>query len=539
MPIRKTETQTKRQPAPGAAVETPQLQQLALDALIPYARNSRTHSDEQVAQIAASIREFGFTNPVLVDADNGIIAGHGRVLAARKLGLATVPVLRIDYLSEAQKRAYVIADNKLALNAGWDEELLALELGELNELGVDLALTGFSEEELAGLRLGPADEVEGLTDEDETPEPQADAVSVAGDVWILGEHRVMCGNSLAVTDVERLMAGETARLLHADPPYGMGKEGDGVANDNLYGEDLDQFQLGWWATYRTFLANNASAYVWGNAPDLWRLWYAGGLGASETLVFCNEIVWDKTFTPGMAAEASAQYQTASERCLFFQLGQKYRGNVNNDDFPETWEPLRAWLAAEAEAAGITADTVRQLCGVGMHAKWFTRSQFVLMPRKHYETLAAAFPGRFVRPWTELKAEWDVVKSGPTQAVQAARAHFDNTHDAMTDVWRFPRVTGDDRHGHATPKPVEMMARIMRSSLPKGGLVAEPFGGSGSTLMAAHRTGRRCFTMELQPHYVDVIVRRWQAFTGQQAVLEGSGQSFDELAAARAPGDAGG
>ena len=214
MPIRKTETETKRQPArgataaePGAAVETPQLQQLALDALIPYARNSRTHSDEQVAQIAASIREFGFTNPVLVDADNGIIAGHGRVLAARKLGLATVPVLRIDYLSEAQKRAYVIADNKLALNAGWDEELLALELGELNELGVDLALTGFSEEELAGLRLGPADEVEGLTDEDETPEPQAAAVTVPGDVWVMGGHRLVCGDSTQIDVLQNVTGG--------------------------------------------------------------------------------------------------------------------------------------------------------------------------------------------------------------------------------------------------------------------------------------------------------------------------------------------
>lgn len=207
VPSDKTETETQRLATTGVAVEAPQLQQLALDALIPYARNSRTHSDEQVAQIASSIREFGFTNPVLVDADNGIIAGHGRVLAARKLGLATVPVLRIDYLTDAQKRAYIIADNKLALNAGWDEELLALELGELNELGLDLALTGFSEEELAGLRLGPAEEVEGLTDEDEAPEPQAGAVTVLGDVWVMGDHRLVCGDSTQIDVLQNVTGG--------------------------------------------------------------------------------------------------------------------------------------------------------------------------------------------------------------------------------------------------------------------------------------------------------------------------------------------
>ena len=214
MPLRKTETETK---CPSVAADgdanmagataAPTLQQLPLDALIPYARNSRTHSDTQVAQIAASIREFGFTSPVLVDADNGIIAGHGRVLAARKLGLATVPVLRIDYMTDAQKRAYIIADNKLALNAGWDEELLALELGELNELGLDLALTGFSEEELAGLRLGPAEEIEGLTDEDEAPEPQAGAVTVLGDVWVMGDHRLVCGDSTQIDVLQNVTGG--------------------------------------------------------------------------------------------------------------------------------------------------------------------------------------------------------------------------------------------------------------------------------------------------------------------------------------------
>jgi hypothetical protein len=504
-----------------------QIEELQLETLIPYARNSRTHSDEQVAQIAASIKEFGFTNPILIDDEGGIIAGHGRVMAARKLGLEFVPCIRLGYLTETQRRAYVIADNKLALNAGWDDELLALELGELEERDFDLSLTGFSEDELAKLMIEEEEEEKGLTDPDEIPEAK-DPISVAGDVWVLGDHRVMCGDSTSVTDVERLMGGAVAQLIHADPPYGMGKQADGVANDNIYREELDQFQMAWWATFRTFAAGNASAYIWGNAPDLWRLWYRGGLGDSEKIELRNEIVWDKKSIAGMASPDLTQFPIATERCLYFQLGNQFRGNVNTDDFPETWEPLRSYMEGQANAAGINRKDIERVCGCQMFSHWFTRSQFNLIPEKHYKKLAAEYPGHFARPWKELKKEWDTVKGGPTSEIQGARSYFDNAHDVMRDVWEFERVVGDERHGHATPKPVAMMERVMRASLPEGGLCVEPFGGSGSTLMGAEKTGRVCYAMELQGQYVDVIVRRWQAFTGRDAILEATGQTFDEL-----------
>src|SRR5574343_231463 len=179
-----------------------QIETLAVDRLIPYARNSRTHSDGQVAQIAASIKEFGFTNPVLVDAAGAIIAGHGRVLAARKLGLSEVPCIRLGHLTEAQKRAYVIADNRLALNAGWDEEMLALEMRDLMDEGYDVGLTGFDLKEIDALLAGLDATPEGATDADETPEVQAEAVSKPGDVWLLGKHRIMCGDSTVATHVE-------------------------------------------------------------------------------------------------------------------------------------------------------------------------------------------------------------------------------------------------------------------------------------------------------------------------------------------------
>lgn len=502
-----------------------------IDKLIPYARNSRTHSDEQVAQIAASIKEWGWTTPVLVDDTGQIIAGHGRIMAARKLGMSEVPVIVAKGWTDAQKRAYVIADNKLALNAGWDNEMLALEFGELEGLGFDLELTGFTLDEIDALK--PVELTEGLTDEDKVPEVPADPVTKLGDVWVLGKHRVMCGDSTSISDVEKLTAGATAQLLHADPPYGMGKASDGVANDNIYEEDLDKFQMEWWATFRTFLTDNASAYIWGNAPDLWRLWYLGGLGDSEKLELRNQIVWDKKSIPGMKSDMLTQYPIASEHCLFFQLGEQFRDNVNTEDFPQDWEPIRDYLAREAEAAGIQSNDIKRVCGVSMFSHWFTKSQFTLMPEKHYQTLAAEYHGRFLRPWKEIKREWDAVKSGPTSVVQESRSYFDNAHDSMRDVWDFPRVTGNERHGHATPKPVAMMERVMKSSLPKGGLCIEPFGGSGSTLMGAEKTGRVCYTMELQGKYCDVIIKRWQDFTGKQATLESTGQTFAEVSDGKA------
>jgi hypothetical protein len=202
----------------------PQIKMLAVDKIIPYVKNSRTHSDEQVAQVAASIKEFGFTNPILLDKENVIIAGHGRMLAAQRLGLSEVPCIRLDHLTEAQKKAYIIADNKLALNAGWDNELLGLELGELRDEGFDISLTGFTEEELAGLIV---EEIpEGLTDEDQVPEVPEDPVTKLGDIWVLGKHRLMCGDSTSIDAIDSLINGDKIDLVHTDPPYGINEKGN-------------------------------------------------------------------------------------------------------------------------------------------------------------------------------------------------------------------------------------------------------------------------------------------------------------------------
>jgi len=242
------------------------LEHLPLDRLIPYANNSRTHSDEQVAQIAASIREFGFTNPVLIDAEDGIIAGHGRVLAARKLSLEQVPCIRLGHLTEAQRRAYVIADNKLALNAGWDEALLRVEIESLKDMDFDLGLTGFSENEIAALLA--VSTVDPKTDPDDVPEPVADPVSVLGDVWVLGKHRLACGDCTDMGTVEKALNGVQPHLMVTDPPYGVEYDpkwrakvnNDGPNSKRATGKVLNDDKADWRDAWALFPGD--VAYVW-------------------------------------------------------------------------------------------------------------------------------------------------------------------------------------------------------------------------------------------------------------------------------------
>ena len=497
-------------------------------SLIPYARNSRTHSEQQIGKIAASIREFGFLNPIILDGENGIVAGHGRVMAAQKLGMDVVPCVEASHLTEAQKRAYIIADNRLALDAGWDVDMLKVELGDLKADDFDLSLTGFDLDEIANFLAEPT---EGLTDEDAVPEAPEVPVTVEGDVWLLGRHRLMCGDSTSIDAVERLMGDRVAALVHADPPYGMGKEADGVLNDNLYKDKLDEFQREWWAAFRPYVSNKGSAYIWGNAPDLWRLWYSGGLEASEPMELKNHITWDKKAIAGMKSPLLTSFPVASEHCLFFMLGDQLNGNVNTDGYFSGWDEVRLYLKGEADKVGLTTKALTEMCGCQMYSQWFLKSQWSLISEAHYATLSAAYVEAFNKPWSELKKTHDAAQKAYRKEVKEKRAYFDNAHEVMRDTWEFPRVTGAERFGHATPKPVAMMVRIMRSSLQPDGLCIEPFGGSGSTLLAAEISGRDCCTMELDAKYCDVIIKRWQDFTGQQATLEADGEIYDVKAAA--------
>jgi hypothetical protein len=300
--------------------------------------------------------------------------------------------------------------------------------------------------------------------------------------------------------------------------------------------------MAWWRAFRRHLADNAGAYVWGNSPDLWRWWFKNGLGDSEPMTLRNEIVWDKKAIAGMASPELTQFPEATERCLYFQLGRYvFQVNQTKDDFWPGWEPLREWMCGERDKAGWKAADVKRIAGNQMYSHWFSKSQWVFISEKDYAKLQTAANGvAFARPYAELKTEYSHLRAlfrGEVleprgEEFRAGRPYFDNAHDVMRDVWEFGRVIGEERYGHATPKPVPMMERVMKSSLPAGGLCVEPFGGSGSTLMGAERTGRACYCMELQPVYVDVIVTRWQNATAGEATLEATGQTWSEVVAAR-------
>jgi len=402
--------------------------------LVPYARNSRTHSAAQVDKIAASIREFGFLNPIIVDGRNGIIAGHGRVLAAQKLGLDTLPVIEAAHLTEAQRRAYVIADNRLALDAGWDNDLLKVELQGLDAQGFDLTLTGFELGEIGDLL---ADPTEGLTDDDVVPNVPAVPVTVDGDVWVMGRHRLMCGDSTSQSAFDTLMAGIRADIIFTDPPYGMSYGGGRAAGSTK----------------------------------------KGALVKAHGMIINDDLQGDKLTALVRDALATSIAVTKDGAPLYACF---------------TWRTY-----AEFEAALEELGREVKACIV-----WDKKS--IGLGNSHY------------RPQHEFifycGGQWHGDKS-------------------QSDVWSLSRgATGE--YVHPTQKPVELIERALKNSSKSGDVVVDCFGGSGSTLIACEKTARDCRMMELDPKYCDVIIKRWQDFTGQTATLEATGQTFAELQAER-------
>jgi DNA modification methylase len=295
-------------------------------------------------------------------------------------------------------------------------------------------------------------------------------------------------------EAARYIAPASCDLLLADPPYGMGKAKDGVTNDNLYGAKLDAFLMECWRACRPALKSNASAYVWGNAEELWRLWYRGGLADSERMTLRNEIVWNRGIN-GAPWDDGRMYQPATERALFFMLGEQGFNN-NADNYWEGWEGIRSQLAADCEKMGWGPEDIKRITGVGMHGHWFTKSQWTFIPEKHYRKLqeAAREHDAFKREHDAFKREHDDLK----REFYATRSYFDNMHQNMSDMWNYGRVIGDERHGHATPKPVAMMARCIKSSCPPGGTVLDPFTGTAPTAIACIRTGRKFVGIECDP-----------------------------------------
>jgi DNA modification methylase len=391
-----------------------EIKEVEVSALIPYAKNSRTHDDAQVAQIAASIKEFGWTNPILVDGDKGVIAGHGRLLAARKLGMAKVPTIELKDMTEAQKKAYVIADNKLALNAGWDTNFLSLELQELKDQDFDLTLLGFDDKELDALLA--FETTEGLTDEDSVPDTPIEPKTKLGDIYILGNHRLMCGDSTSIDAVEKLMDGQKADMVFTDPPYGVDYDG-GHATDKR----------------RTKLENDDKTLMYSGALPV--AYMASKDGSALYLWFADRFAKDVL--------------TALEECNY---------------------QVRTWI--------IWNKNLAQFGAIGAQYK-----------PKHEPCIYAFKRGK--APY------WN----GPNNEVT---------------VWDVKRHSKNEFH--PTQKPVELPERALENNSKAGDIVLDLFGGSGSTMIAAEKIGRCARLMELDPKYCDVIVKRWEDFTGKKAIL---------------------
>ena len=387
---------------------------LSVETLIPYAKNARTHSDEQVAQIAGSIKEFGFNNPVLVDKDNSIIAGHGRLMAARKLGMDKVPVVQLEHMTEAQRKAYVLADNRIALNSGWDTSMLTLELQELKD-DIDLSLLGFDADELEAL-LNPIEETEGLTDEDAVPDVPDEPKTKLGDIYILGNHRLMCGDSTSIDAVEKLVNNQLVDQLVTDPPYNIAYEGgskkrEQIKNDEMADEEFRQFLKDVYIAANAVMKPGAVFYIWhadtegynfrGAARDM-------GWKVRQTLI------WNKD----NSAFGRSDYHWKHEPCLY--------------------------------------------------------------------------------GWKE------------------GAAHLWASDRKQTTVIQCKRPSKSDLH--PTMKPVELMEYQILNNTKGADIVLDLFGGSGSTMIAAEKLGRKSCLMELDPKYCDVIVTRWEQFTGKKAVL---------------------
>lgn len=399
--------------------------------LIPYVNNARTHNEENVIKLASSIKEFGFMAPIIISEDGGVIAGHGRLMAAKKLGLEKVPCVVESHLSDIQRKGYILADNRLALDSGWDDELLKMEMQTLNDVGFDMKLTGFDEDEINNL-LKVSDSIIDNQEEEHEIEinEEIEPITKPGDVWLMGDHRLICGDSTDEETVKKLFGNDKPNLMVTDPPYGVNynpyKFPEYKRGKNRLGKVLNDDRSDWKDAYKFFPGD--IAYVWHSSSNANTVHdNLCSLGFEQI----SEIIWNKdNFVLGRS-----DYHQKHEPCFYMTRG------------PHNWQGGRN----------------------------------------------------------------------------------------KSSVWDIPRINSfssderNDKFGHSTQKPIECMKRpIENNSLP-GEFVYDPFCGSGTTVIAAERTKRKCLCVELSPVYCDVIVKRWESETGRKATRQSDGVAFDALA----------
>ena len=483
-----------------------------INELIPYENNARIN-DKAIDIVANSIQEFGFRNPVIIDKNKVIVAGHTRVEACKKLGIKKVPCIVADDLTEEQIKAFRIADNSSAQVAEWDMDKL---MAELETIDYDMAKYGLAEQMA---------EIEKIIDENKEVEEDdyemPDDIQIrikAGEVWQLGRHRLICGDSTDKATIGRLMDGQKADMVFTDPPYGMKKESEGVLNDNLNFDDLLDFNKKWIPLTFEALKDNGSWYCWGIDEPLMDIYsnILKPMAKENKITFRNLITWDKGNGQGQLSEDFRMYPIADEKCLFVMMGVQGADGIL--DASETLGVYLKYMTEELQKSGLTEKDLNEICGYKSIAQHWTlnrdgtQKQPRLIQKDDYQKIQKFCRGNgndaFKKEYDEIKKEW-----------YETRAYFDNTHDNMNNVWHFDRAGKDEREhtdGHATPKPIALCSRAIKSSSREGENVLDVFGGSGSTLIACEQLNRKCYMMELDPKYCDVIIKRWEKLTGKKA-----------------------
>jgi len=471
--------------------------------------NPRIIEKEELEGLKASLRVFGQRENLIVNKDMTLISGHQRLKAMKDLGIEEAYCDIVDLNKKQEKKLNVIM-NSQAISGKYEGV-------KLNDILIELK----DEEDYLDLRLDELEihieEIEPDVEEDEAPAIPTQAITILGDLYELNGHRVHCADSTDVKAVEKLMDGEKADLGLNDPPYGVSYKsasGEKVLNDNLNFSNILEFNKDWVPLQFTVLKDNASFYCWGGDVPLMEIFsdILRPMIEAQKVSFRNLITWDKGCGQGQNDVSMRSYPFADEKCLFVMCGVQGFNN-NSDNYYEGWESIRLALKKMADDVGLKAKDVKRICGVDMYSHWFTKSQWAFITEEHYTKLQKEYGsfqkeyGSFQKEYEELKKEYEELK----KEFYATRAYFDNVHDNMNNVWHFERTNNSERlsaGGHATPKPLVLCARAIKSSCPKGGIVLDAFLGSGSTLMACEQTNRICYGQELDEKYCDIIIKRW-------------------------------
>lgn len=475
---------------------------IKLEDIIPYKNNAKKHNRTQINNVAESIKQFGMVQPLVLDKNNEIVIGHCRYEALKKLGEKEAPCVMADDLTEEQIKKLRNLDNKLN-ESEWDYDLLKFDIEDLDFSDFDI-----------DWEIPDLDFEEKETEEDDFDiELPVEPKSKLGDIYQLGNHRLMCGDSTSIDDVEKLMDGNKADMVFTDPPYGMIKQAEGVLNDNLNYDDLLKFNKKWIPLTFKFTKDNGSWYCWGINEPLMDIYsnILKPMQKESKITFRNLITWNKYCKQNpkpTSIKMMRNYCIYDEKCLFVQCGVQ---GISNNYF-ERWEPIRQYLVDEWSKISSKNDWDEYLNHkMGIH--YFLKSQWVIPTEEKYKELQELGEkfGAFKKEYDEIKKEYD-----------ATIAYFDNTHETyMTAVWDFETTSKEEREftgGHPTPKPIALCSRAIKSSSRENEIVLDVFGGSGSTLIACEQLNRNCYMMELNPKYVDVIIERWEQYTGKKAVL---------------------